>query len=46
MLVQPFAAAPGPLKECDSLYSDMSMCAVIQVEDILNTCFDLLLDKQ
>ena len=34
--VRPFATAPGPARVCDSLRSDVSMCALIGVEDILS----------
>jgi hypothetical protein len=36
MPVKPFATAPGPLKGCDSQWSDVSMHALIQVEDVLS----------
>jgi hypothetical protein len=41
MPVKPFANAPGPLKGCDSLRLDVSMRALIQVEDILSICHDI-----
>jgi len=34
------------MKESDSLWSDVSKCALIQVEDILSMGFELLLAKQ
>jgi len=36
----------GALTVRDSPWSDAFMCAMIQVEDILNLCCLLLLDKQ
>jgi hypothetical protein len=38
MPVKPFATAPGPLKECNKPWLDVSMRALIQVEDILSIC--------
>ena len=35
---KPFATAPEPLKWCDSQWSDVSMRALIQVEDVLRIC--------
>jgi hypothetical protein len=34
--VRPFATAPGPLKMCDSPRSDVSICALIGVGNILS----------
>jgi len=34
------------MKESDSPWSDVSMCALIQVEDILSMGFELLLAKK
>ena len=34
--VRPFASTQGPMKLCDSPRSDVSMCALIGVEDILS----------
>ena len=33
--LRPYATAPGSIKLCDSPRSDVSMCALIGVEDIL-----------
>jgi hypothetical protein len=44
--VKPFATAPGPLKWCDSPWSDVSMCALIKAEGILSNWCELWLDKQ
>jgi hypothetical protein len=38
MPVKPFTTAVGPLKESDSQWSDVSMRALIQVEDDLSIC--------
>ena len=38
MPVNPFATSPGPLKGCDSQWSDVSMRVLIQVEDVLSIC--------
>jgi hypothetical protein len=46
MPVEPFATTPGPLKECNSPWSDISMRVLIQVEDILSICCELWSDKQ
>jgi len=35
-LVRPFATAPVPMKVCDSPPPDVSMCALIGVENILS----------
>jgi len=34
--VKPFATAPRPMKVCDSPRSNLSMCALIGVENILD----------
>jgi len=39
--VQQLTITPGPLKECDSLWSEESMRVLIQVEDIMNICCEL-----
>jgi len=36
--VRPFATATGPFERCRSLWSDVSMRALIQVEGILSIC--------
>jgi len=41
MRVMPLATAPGPLKVCDSPFSDVSMRELIQVENILKICYKL-----
>jgi hypothetical protein len=46
MPVKPFTTAPGPLKVCDSPWLNLSICALIRVEDILSICCELWLDKQ
>jgi len=46
MHVKPFATAPEPLKECDSPWSNVSTHALIQEEDILSICCELLIVKQ
>jgi len=38
MPVKSFATALGPLKGCDSQWSDVSIRALIQVEDVLSIC--------
>jgi hypothetical protein len=37
---------PGTSERCNSLWSDVSLRALIPVEDILNICCELWLDKQ
>ena len=44
--VKPFASVPGRLKGCGSPWWDASMCAVIQVEEILSICCELWFDNQ
>jgi hypothetical protein len=43
MSVKLFAAAPGPLKGCDSPLSDVSMRAFIRVEEILRIVMNCVL---
>ena len=43
---KPFATAPTPSKGCDSPGSDVSIRALLQVEDILNICCELRLDEK
>jgi len=38
MPVKPFATAPGPLQGCDGPWSHVSMCALMQAQDILSIC--------
>jgi len=45
MLVTHPYLQPGPLKRCDSPLSDVSMYVLIQMEDILRICCELLLYK-
>ena len=35
--VKPLTNAPGTFEKCDSPWSDLAMCALIYVEDILST---------
>jgi hypothetical protein len=44
--VKPFTTDPEPLKRCKNPSSDMSMCALIQVQDILRICCELGIDEQ
>ena len=41
MRVKLYASASKPLKTCDSPRSDVSVRALIRVEDILSICFEL-----
>jgi len=41
MSVKTLATAPGPLKGYDSPLSDVVMCALIQIEVIVDMCFGL-----
>jgi hypothetical protein len=42
MPVKPFTTAAGPMKVCDSPWSDVPMRAFIQEEeDILSICYEL-----
>jgi hypothetical protein len=45
MPVRPFTTASGLLKGCGSFLSDVSMCALIQLVDILSICCELRLGK-
>jgi hypothetical protein len=45
MPVKPLATASEPLKGCHSPWSDVSIRALIQVEDVLSICCELWLDK-
>jgi hypothetical protein len=41
-----FASSPGLFKECDMPCSNVTMRALIEVEDISSTGWELSLDKQ
>jgi hypothetical protein len=44
--VKPFTTDPEPLKRCSNPGSDVSMCALDQVQDILRICCELRIDEQ
>jgi hypothetical protein len=44
--VKPSETAPGLMKMCNNSRSDLPLRALIQAEDMLNICCELLLDKQ
>jgi hypothetical protein len=46
MPAKPFATSPGLLKGRDMPCSDVIMRALIELEDILSTGWELSLDKQ
>ena len=46
MPVKPSETAPEPMNVCDSSWSDKSLGALIQAEDILSICWELQLDTQ
>jgi hypothetical protein len=46
MPVKPFATTAGPLKNCKTPWSVVSMSALIQLEDILGICCELWLDRK
>jgi hypothetical protein len=46
MSVKPFATTLGSLKVCNSPWSDMFKSALIQLEDILSICSEMILEKQ
>jgi hypothetical protein len=43
---KPFATTQGPLEVCDSPWLDVSMCELIQVEDILSIYCEFWINKQ
>jgi hypothetical protein len=46
MFFEPFATAPGHLKDCDTPQSEVSMRAMMEVEDIFSVCCEFWLEKQ
>ena len=46
ILVRPFATCLKSLKWRDRAWFDMPMCALIEVEAILNICCEMCVDKQ
>jgi len=44
MLVKTVTVAPAPSKGCESPWSDVSIDALLQVQEILNICDELRFD--